>query len=190
MSNSDYQQPDFYHFSEDSILLSHYLKSLNLKDRRILEIFAGSGVIGLEYSQNNTSLEELHFLELQPEFITSLKKNIERFLSPSVRHVIFNKSFHDHPPERYDLVISNPPYFETSSGRLPENLNKQMCHFLEESQFDRFILNMIQYVGLGARVFFLGRLDQNWIQRYMADDTIRAVVHFKKTSVFTLNKTH
>ena len=190
MNNIDYQQPSFYHFSEDSILFSSYLRTLNLKNERVLELFAGSGVIGLEYSKDNASLKELHFLELQEEFLTCLKSNIQHFLSSKVKALIINKSFHEHPCERYDLVICNPPYFETSSGRLPGNLKKRKCHFLDDSHFDLFILKIKEYSLLGASVFFLGRLDQKWIQKYIADGTLKVLENFKKTSVFTLNKIH
>jgi tRNA1Val (adenine37-N6)-methyltransferase len=79
---------------------------------RMLDVGAGTGVLGLMLAQNNDSLN-VDAVELDTLSANECKQNFED--SPwSDRLSVIRKDFLDfQSEERYDLIVSNPPYFQT-----------------------------------------------------------------------------
>lgn len=107
---SDYSQPDFYRFNEDSTLLIKFIKEHVTSAKNILDLGAGSGILGIELG--------LHFkahvtlLELQSDFIPHLEENLK-----NSNGEIIQGSFGTFAPKiRYDLIVSNPPYYLKGQG--------------------------------------------------------------------------
>lgn len=110
-----YQPKKGFRFGIDSVILAYFL---NLKPfQKILEVGAGSGIISL-IALTRFSRCKIWALEREPTFIECLKKNVllnnfkERFF-------IITGDF-SLPPfkfESFDVLFSNPPYFEAGRGR-------------------------------------------------------------------------
>lgn len=113
---SDYKQPDFYRFNSDSLILVQWIIDRGLFGKSILDLGAGCGVIGIELAIHLKPIQ-LTSLELQNDFLPYLKMNSE-LLVPGLNHRIFSCSFAEWKPDtKYDLIVSNPPYYLPDSGQ-------------------------------------------------------------------------
>lgn len=129
---SDYSQPEFYRFNEDSLILVDEIVAGNPKALSVLDIGAGSGIIGIELSLK-LHIPLVHFLELQKEWAPYLESNIRDFL-PHNQTQIFWSSVGEWEPQRtYDLIVSNPPYYLPGKARLsPDPLRGKCRMFLKD----------------------------------------------------------
>jgi tRNA1(Val) A37 N6-methylase TrmN6 len=131
---SKYSQPDFYRFNEDSINLVKWIQSTGIKPNRILDLGAGSGVLGIELALL-LNPQELTFVEVQEEFKSHLETNCRCFLPNSLPHSIIMKSFLDFKSDQgFDLIVCNPPYYLPGNGELPQDPNRAIARtFLIDS---------------------------------------------------------
>ena len=131
---SNYSQPDFYRFNEDSINLINWIQATGIKPNRILDLGAGSGVLGIELALL-LNPQELTFVEVQEEFKSHLITNCRRFLSNSIEHSIIIKSFLDFKTDqKFDLIVCNPPYYLPGNGELPQDPKRAIARtFLIDS---------------------------------------------------------
>ena len=122
----DYHQPRFYHFSEDSIWLSKKASELSPNACSVLDIGCGSGVVGIETLNRLKSPKELILLEPQVEFLEYIQNNLE-FIERNIEVEIVNQTLERfNPGRKYDLIVSNPPYFnpkESSPEDVPFTCN-------------------------------------------------------------------
>lgn len=114
---TDYLQPDFYRFNEDSIKLVKYVALKVTEAKSILDLGAGSGIIGIELS-NILKPKDLTLLEVQPEWNEYLQHNVEHFLNSETKAQIVESSFANwEPDKKYDLIVCNPPYYLPGHGQ-------------------------------------------------------------------------
>lgn len=150
----DYHQPGFYRFSEDSLLLVSEIAGRNVTALSLLDIGAGSGVIGIELALK-LNIPTVHFLELQREWEPFLSKNIEKFL-PGKEIEIFWESVGKWPPGRkYDLIVSNPPYYLPQRGRLSPDPIRARCRSFLEDNWDVLIQKSLEALAPEGRAFFV-----------------------------------
>lgn len=82
--------------------------------RRILDIGTGSGLIALMLAQRTSATCQIEAVELDPDAAAQAQENAAaspwadriRVLATDIHEVMANAS------ARYDLIVSNPPYFE------------------------------------------------------------------------------
>jgi tRNA1Val (adenine37-N6)-methyltransferase len=131
---SNYSQPAFYRFNEDSINLVKWIQATGIKPDRILDLGAGSGVLGIELALLLTP-QKLTLVEVQEEFQSHLETNCRYFLSNSVAHSIFIKSFLNFKSDqKFDLIVCNPPYYLPGNGELPQDPKRAIARtFLIDS---------------------------------------------------------
>jgi tRNA1(Val) A37 N6-methylase TrmN6 len=117
---SDYFQPDFYRFNQDSLLLVQKVLAHGIQPRRLLDLGAGCGIIGIEVARVLRP-EAVVLLELQDEFLPCLKMNVGQFLEPlGVSAQIVSAAFSEFVPDgEFDLIVCNPPYYLPGHGELP-----------------------------------------------------------------------
>ena len=113
-----HQHRDGYRFSVDSILAAHFCRISGRS--RALDLGCGSGIIGLILARLHPEIQ-LIGLELQHDLAALAKDNIgkngfeDRFhiICGDVRHLKKNVA-----AESFDLVVCNPPYRKSGSGRI------------------------------------------------------------------------
>lgn len=167
----DYQQPKEYRFSLDSVFLAQkaaqWLKSADypdsiLSEMRILDLCAGCGVIGMELHFYLKQLRFLDFLEVQTTYKPFFDLNQAmiqgdtsqfRFLQMNYADLKKDPAFF----ERYDVILSNPPYFFKDEGLLSPNEFKNRCRFFLDSDFENLILSLHYSLKKGAHAFLLVR---------------------------------
>ncbi len=82
--------------------------------RRILDIGTGSGVIALMMAQRSSVDARIDAIEILPNDATQAKENVLASPWPEKVSVIHGDVQNYHPPDRYDVISCNPPYFVKS----------------------------------------------------------------------------
>ncbi len=93
----------------------------------ILDIGAGSGVISLMMAQRSTSTTHIDGVELEANDAAQAAQNVLESPWPdkvSIHHTSIQEF---ESPYRYDVIISNPPYFVNSSPS-PDKVRTQTRH--------------------------------------------------------------
>lgn len=95
---------------------------------KILDIFSGSGCIGISILKNSETRSScfLDFTEINPNFIKQIKKNISLNLtgSPTTWEIYQSDLFENIPKnKKYDYILANPPYIPKNKKIIPSVLN-------------------------------------------------------------------
>ena len=86
------------------------MHSLPLSEVNILDIFAGSGCIGIALLKNLPN-SNVDFGEMDPNLIQQIEKNLIINEIDSARtHIYESDVFTNIPPKKYDYIFANPPY--------------------------------------------------------------------------------
>jgi tRNA1Val (adenine37-N6)-methyltransferase len=143
----DYFQPKDYRFSLDSVFLAQIIARLyfnhpNKSELKILDLCSGCGIIGLELALHLKTLPLIDFLEVQSIYLEYFNKNVEMIFphDQNSRLKFLNKNYDDllkesEESQKYDLIVSNPPYFFLGEGLLSPNEFKNRCRFFIDSNF-------------------------------------------------------
>lgn len=94
----------------DGVLLGAWADASGAK--RILDVGTGTGLIALMMAQKNP-LAEIDAVEIDPEAFQEAKQNVEQSMWRNRIHLECNsfQEFAGHSDQKYDLIISNPPFF-------------------------------------------------------------------------------
>lgn len=85
----------------------------NIEDAHFLDIFAGSGAIGLEAISRGA--QSSTFIEINREAIHCIKNNIARLKVQKQCHVLFGEAFAmlqllQRKKKKFDIIYADPPY--------------------------------------------------------------------------------
>jgi tRNA1Val (adenine37-N6)-methyltransferase len=161
-----YQQPDEYHFSMDSIHLAEYVANelqsrKDLSTLRVLDLCAGCGVIGIELSWYVRELKHFDFVEIQEIYFDYFRKNVEQVNRPELQlqwhQLNYDALLEQSWKNRFDLIISNPPYFKAGQGPLSPSTFKNRCRFYLDSTFENYIKALHHVLAPGGKAYFLLR---------------------------------
>lgn len=161
--HTNYDQPDFYRFSDDSIKLVNFVfeKVSKQKLNHVLDLCAGSGVVGIEFALRQKDLTRLSFCEIQNDFIPFIQKNALNLI-PDVNISIHHRGYQNlYLEEKFDLILSNPPYFYPGKGLLSPNESKNRCRFFIDSNLKELVLCIARLLSANGVGYFLGRLNQD-----------------------------
>ena len=161
-----YMQPKEYRFSLDSIHLAAWvateLKSHPYLDKlRILDLCAGCGVIGFELLWHLRSVKQLDFVEVQDVYTDYFYQNVAIVNRPELQlrwHLLNYEALLGKEWEsKFDLILSNPPYFRPEHGTLSPSEFKNRCRFFLDSSFAQFVLAIVNALAAGGKAYFLLR---------------------------------
>ena len=113
-----------FKFGTDASLLATW-KNLN-NYSNILEIGCGSGVITLMMAQRNSNAS-YQGIDISSQAISLSRKNLSQFPFDTKISFIESSIQEYYPNRKYDLVISNPPFFEDST-KSPSSLKNVTRH--------------------------------------------------------------
>lgn len=109
--------PSVFHpqvFISTKVLL-HYLLQFELRGKKVLELGAGSGLISLVASERGALVTSS---DINPEAIAGLK---ESYLKNNLAgHTILSDLFDQLPPQEFDFIMINPPYFPKKANNYLE----------------------------------------------------------------------
>ena len=162
----NYHQPEEYRFSLDSVFLAQrvaeVLKTQHAPaDLQALDLCSGCGVIGLELNFHFKKLQKIDFLEVQEVYRPFFEKNIKQAQSEFSEFNFLSMNYadllHDSFKEKYDVIVSNPPYFFLGEGLLSPNDFKNRCRFFIDSDFQKLITATLFSLKPHGRAFLLIR---------------------------------
>lgn len=152
----EYQQPLFYHFNEDSIRLVDWVIKQKHAAQSILDIGAGCGVIAIEYLlKKKSEVLELTFIEEQNQFLEHIHKNMNTFLPKQKYKIENSKLDYNRSEKKYDLVLSNPPYFREGEGRVSQSKEKQKCRTFQDENLIEWFKKSLSYLSKEGSFYFL-----------------------------------
>ena len=139
------QKIDGTAFSIDTLLLANFVQ-FTPEMLTVGDLGSGSGILSFLLKYRNDALQITGF-EIQKDFYNLSNRNLE--LNKKFEGLSFESmDIRDIPsrilPESFDLVVSNPPYFQVGNGRLPANparaqarheLNGTVLNFVEAASY-------------------------------------------------------
>lgn len=113
-----YQYKNGYRFSVDALLLYSFVNVKHAKN--IIDFGAGSGIIGILLAKKYSS-SDVFLVELQESLYRLAVKNIKlnvidervKVIHADIKHIREKLQ-----PMSFDIVVSNPPFRKSKSGRL------------------------------------------------------------------------
>lgn len=129
-----YQDDRYFKFSLDGVLLSHFV-TIKLTTKKIIDIGTGTGIIPLILSlKTNIKIDAV---EIQKELCELFTKTIKlNHLENNIN--LIHSDIKEFSKERknlnqYDIVVSNPPYFnKIENNSVRNNARCENCLTLEE----------------------------------------------------------
>ena len=88
---------------------------------KILDLCAGSGAIGVAMAKEISSVQ-VDFVELDPKHHKTILKNVRENGVDENRVRIFGGDLFENIHDKYDLILTNPPYIDMSLGRVEESV--------------------------------------------------------------------
>ncbi len=202
----NYKQPDEYHFSLDSIHLARFVATqlesrTDLGSLRVLDLCAGCGVIGMELSWHLQAIRQIDFVEIQDIYTEYFYQNIANINRPELQfrwHLLNYDELHKEQWEgKFDLTVSNPPYFKPGHGVLSPSKFKNRCRFYLDSSFQNYIRALANSLANNGKAYFLLRplkhhgLDLfSDIQEILQETsvTVKKISHTRGSDIILLEK--
>ena len=116
----------------DGVLLGAWAPVQDVK--RILDVGAGSGLISLQLAQRNPEAV-ITSVEIDPAAAAQAQENIQSSPWSNRMEVVCCDFRKYHPEDKFDLIVSNPPYF-VDALRCPDNQRCMARHTSEHSRYD------------------------------------------------------
>ena len=141
----------------DGVLLGALVEANQPKN--ILDIGTGTGVIALMLAQrfNEANIDAV---EIDPVAAQTAERNFTR--SPfserlNIYPLGFEQFFKSNPDKKYDLIISNPPFF-INSLKSPK-ANKGIAKYTDQEFFRKLIIGIARHINSSGDCFLILPLD-------------------------------
>lgn len=120
--------------------------------KRLLDIGTGTGVLALMCAQR-FAFEEIVGLEISEKAIIDAQINAGN--SPFIPRIsIVNQAIQDYDPtEKFDAIISNPPFFENSSKN--QNEHKSLARHTESLSFSELLLSISKLLTADGKAWII-----------------------------------
>jgi tRNA1Val (adenine37-N6)-methyltransferase len=141
------QELDGYRFSLDAVLLADFVRLGG--GERVIDLGTGVGIIPLILAQKRGRAIEIVGVEIQKKLAALAQANVRNGGVEDLIHIHQGdiKEIGDlFPPSSFDVVVSNPPYYRISSGRVNPSSQKAiarheiMCTLDDVLQAARYLL--------------------------------------------------
>ncbi|UOU99718.1 methyltransferase [Chryseobacterium daecheongense] len=172
------QSKDVFRVGTDGVLLGALANVESAS--KVLEIGTGTGLISLMLAQRNPNAEFLG-IDINEDAVQLTKNNFENSVFRSRLKNILQDFKIFETEERFDLVVSNPPYFEESGSdkdkiaRQTVELNfKQLISKSSNVLSETGILSVIIPVEMGDEFIDLAKENQLFLNRKV---NIKGIVH-------------
>jgi tRNA1Val (adenine37-N6)-methyltransferase len=144
-----------YRFSVEAILLGRFARAG--RRERVLELGAGCGVISIMLASLYRP-REVVAIEIQPELAEMIARNATMNDLESVRAIcadLRQKKIIGVEPASFDLIVANPPYRATSTGRENPDRSRRLARSESSATLADFVRAARRYARHGARIAFV-----------------------------------
>lgn len=133
----------------DGVLLGAWVR-ISHADKNLLDIGTGSGVIALMLAQRSAQDARIDAIEIEKGDARQAMENAAR--SPWQEKVgVYNTSLQKFFPERkYDLIVSNPPYFTNSL--LPPDKNRSAARHAQLLPYHALLDHVVRLLEKAGRL--------------------------------------
>jgi tRNA1Val (adenine37-N6)-methyltransferase len=150
-----------YRFSVDSILLARFV-SVRERDR-VLELGAGTGVISMVIAALQQP-REIAALEIQPDLTELIRRNAELNGITSIRAItgdLREGSDEKLVRESFDLVVANPPYRASKTGRVSPHDGRRIARSETSATLEDFVTAASRYTRRRGKAAFVFAADRS-----------------------------
>lgn len=122
------QEKDGYRFSLDAVLLAGF--AWMRRGERIIDLGTGVGIIPLILAKRSEGVKEIVGVELQDDLAELAKQNVLLNRLEDLITIVQGdiRELHNvFPPSSFDVVVTNPPYYRVSSGRINPHSQKAIA---------------------------------------------------------------
>ena len=122
-----YQDPDYFCFSLDSVVLANYCK-IRKRDANIVEFCSGNGVVSIIMSRRTNA--NIVGIEIQKKLYDMANESLDynnlndriTFINDDIKNFVKDKDNY------VDLIVCNPPYFKyDESNKINDSIEKQIA---------------------------------------------------------------
>jgi len=103
--------------SDSAFLVETITVQMSQKKKRLLELGSGNGIISIMLSHSYPNWD-IQGIEIQKHLVELSRDNTKRSDTSPTFETIDLKQFD--PTQKFDLIISNPPYFPKETGRISQ----------------------------------------------------------------------
>jgi len=150
------QEKDGYRFSLDAILLAGFVR---LKSgERIIDLGTGIGIIPLILGKREEGAGEIVGMEIQEKLSELAKTNVSNNNLEGLIHICHGdiRGVADvFPPSSFDVVVTNPPYYRVSSGRINPSAQKAIARHEVMCTIDDVLQAATYLLKEGGRIFII-----------------------------------
>lgn len=202
----NYVQPEEYQFSHDSVFLARRIfeivQQTSLVYEKTMDLCSGCGVVGIDFLMHLQNAEmvppqKIDFLEIQSVYHKFFAQNIAQvsgvnafeFITLNYADVCSKKEL----GSKYDLILSNPPYFEKDLGVLSDSDFKNRCRFFIDSDFENLMKALIYLLKPTGSAFVLlkdlennGRPLKDQLRRFSDQLKFAAIEKIRTTDLYQI----
>ncbi len=146
------EHPDVYPPSEDTYLM---IRAISVSSgERVLEIGPGSGIVSIHCALEGCAVTAI---DVNPEAVRLTEKNAERCGVSERINAIHGDLFSPLGPEKFDVIIFNPPYLVSDAVRKETDKIELAWEGGVEGRdtTQRFLTEAKRYLEPGGRIYLL-----------------------------------
>ncbi len=150
------QEKNGYRFSLDAILLAGFARLRG--GERVVDLGTGIGIIPLILARKGESAGEIVGVEIQEKLVELAQTNVHNNgLEDSIHIYQGNiKEIGDlFAPSSFDVVVTNPPYYRVSSGRINPSSQKAIARHEVMCTIDDVLQATSYLLKEGGRIFII-----------------------------------
>jgi tRNA1Val (adenine37-N6)-methyltransferase len=150
------QEKDGYRFSLDAILLAGFARLRG--GERAVDLGTGIGIIPLILAQKGEGGGEIVGVEIQEKLAELARTNVHNNGREDIIHIYQGdiKEIDDlFPPSSFDVVVTNPPYYRVSSGRINPSSQKAIARHEVMCTIDDVMQAASYLLKEGGRIFII-----------------------------------
>lgn len=166
----EYSQPDEYRFSHDSVFMARRIfemyRQQDIRHWDCLDLCCGCGIIGLDFlfhlqTEALAGPKTFDFMDVQEIYQSHFLKNVKQLGDFTTQIEFITQNYQNllapELPQKYDLILANPPYFDPHQGALSPNAFKNRCRFFLDSTFKVFLEVICSRLKASGAAYFLSR---------------------------------
>lgn len=151
-----FQEKDGYRFSIDAVLLAGFVWLR--KGERIIDLGTGVGIIPLILGKRWEGAEQIVGIEIQAGLTELAQRNVLINGFEGLIHIVqgdIRRVEDAFPPAAFDVVVTNPPYYRVSSGRINPYPPKAIARHEVMCTIDAVLRAARYLLKEGGRIFII-----------------------------------
>ncbi len=149
-------------FSIDPFLLIAFIDKYKSKRLKVADFGAGTGIVGILFSRLNFS--HIDLIEINRKLFLLEKKNVSlNKIGSRVKcwNIDINRLGYNFPINYFDLIISNPPYFDKKNYKKNNpNFNRNLTKHEGFLDFNKLVLSAKKFLKNKGKFYFIFRSER------------------------------